>query len=149
MSKQGVALKKYRVHGNSWNGETLSKQGVALKNIGYTVIVWNGTSLQMFIEQTGTGCQNRIWLHEERTYWNWKVGIKCGNDDCIENVTQVNLYLLSPRSKIAELGIELVSATALLLEIGSRTNYLWSSNEHFRNRVTYQLPVIIKWLFQK
>ena len=39
MLKQGVALKKYRVHGNSWNGETLSKQGVALKNIGYTVIV--------------------------------------------------------------------------------------------------------------
>ena len=39
MSKQGVALKKYRVHGNSWNGEILLKQGVALKNIGYTVIV--------------------------------------------------------------------------------------------------------------
>ena len=39
LSKQGVALKKYRVHSNSWNGETWSKQGVALKNIGYTVIV--------------------------------------------------------------------------------------------------------------
>ena len=36
--KQGVALKKYREHGNSWNC----------------------TSLQMCMEQNGTGCQNRI-----------------------------------------------------------------------------------------
>ena len=37
--KARCCFKKYRAHGNSWNGETLSKQGVALKNIGYTVIV--------------------------------------------------------------------------------------------------------------